>query len=709
MNVLKLAAALLLLVSCKPQHKKLLNQGAPQWQDKFPSVWLSEVGTPEKINLLNATDTKPKAKILNRRSKLKFPLDPSRIKYVVKNGKTFLTFPIEKQEQIYGLGLNFKNLNQRGKVKKLHMDHYGSSDNGRTHAPVPFFISTKGYGLLINTARYVDVWVTSAVRMDSQQPPVSRDRTTDRKWQAQPYSDNIEILIPAAGVELVLFSGENMMDIVSRYNLYCEGGFIPPKWGLGFWHRTPTAFSDKEVAKEVAGFIRNDFPLDVIGLEPGWHSYAYPCSFEWDKKRFPQPQKFIKQMLAKNIRLNLWMNPYLSEKGKIYGAMKKYAGTHTVWCGMVPDYTLPAAKKLFSEHINAYQLKYGVSGYKIDEVDGFDVWLWPDVALFPSGLDGEQMRSIYANLVMKIISEAYKKKNERTYGMVRGANAGSSSMPFVIYNDNYSHQDFITAISSASFIGVHWTPEVRASKSSEEWLRRMQTTCFAPIALINAWADGTKPWSFPEVYKACQKVAKLRMRLLPYIYSAFAEYYFEGKPAFRAMNLVEGFSPKVKRAKGTLDGTTNPYEMATYHEVKDQYMMGDALLVAPVFAGETQREVVLPKGKWYDFYTGKLVGDSEVISIKAQKDKIPLFVRDGGIIPMIPETNNTSEWSKGQPLEVRIYGSKFNTFKLYDDDGHSFDYERGKYTIKELSTKKTVKDIVTKGTWTYKNIKWVRM
>lgn len=667
------------------------------------------MGSPEEFNLLNATSSRPHVEVLNRRTEREFPLEESKIKYITKNGRTYLTIPIEADEQIYGLGLNFKSINQRGAVKRLHADHYGSSDNGRTHAPVPFFVSSKGYGILFNSARYIDVWVTSAVRVDSEKPPVATDRTTDPHWNPQPYSDNMEVLIPAEGVELVMFSGENMLDVVSRYTLYSGGGFIPPKWGLGFWHRTPTVYSDSDALAEAKGFVDNDFPLDVIGLEPGWHSYAYPCSFEWDATRFPDAKEFVGEMEDRNIKVNLWVNPYLSEHTELYEPMMDYVGSHTVWCGTVPDYTIPQAQQLFKDHITKHQLDYGVSGYKIDEVDGFDSWLWPDVATFPSGVDAEQMRSVYGNLVMKTILDAYKQKNKRTYGMVRSANAGASSLPFVIYNDNYSHQDFITAISSASFIGVHWTPEVRASKSSEEWLRRMQTTCFSPLALVNAWADGTKPWSFPDVYRGCQEVAKLRMRLLPYLYSTFAQYYFEGLPPFRAMSLVEGYSDKVKRIKGELDGTDNPYEMVTYNEVKDQYMMGDNILVAPIFTGEKERSVVLPKGKWYDFYTGELVGESEVITIKAEMDKIPLLVRDGGIIPMIPAINNTFQWSEGQPLEVRVYGDASTTFKLYDDDGDTFDYESGEYTIKELKSDQSCEDIISQGGWSYGDISWVKM
>ncbi|MGL4228512.1 MAG: TIM-barrel domain-containing protein [Tannerellaceae bacterium] len=704
-----LCVAISLLCSCNMNTNRDQQRGNPNWDAEFPGVWKATIAEPEEINLLNTAHALPVADRLKRKSTTNFPIDKSEITYFVKDGKTFLRFPLEKDEQIYGLGLNFQSVNQRGQSKRLHMDHYGNSDNGRTHAPVPFFVSSKGYGVLFNSARYIDVQVGVGVRTDSKNPAIPSDRNTDPAWNPQPYSDNLEVLIPAEGAEVVLFSGDNMLDVISRFNLYCGSGFIPPKWGLGFWHRTPTLFSDQDVKKEADAFKEKGFPLDVVGLEPGWHSLAYPCSFEWDESRFPDPAKFVDQMNNDGIKVNLWCNPYIAEQTTLHDQLKPYSGTHTVWCGIVPDYTMEKPRKLFKDHIRKHQLDYGVTGYKMDEVDGFDCWLWNEFAEFPSGTSGEQMRSIYGNLMMDMLDEAYREKNERTYGLIRAVNAGGVRFPYVIYNDNYSHRDFITAVINSGFIGVMWTPEVRAGKSSEEWVRRMQTTCFAPIAMINAWADGTKPWSFPEVYDECKEAALLRMQLLPYLYSTFSQYYTEGIPPFRAMNLIEGFDGKVKKEKGKLDATDNPYEMVTVHEVKDQYLVGDNILVAPVFAGETERNVVLPQGNWYDFYTGKLVGNGTIVTIPAQLNRLPLFVKDGGIVPMIPPVRQTSEWISGQPLEMRVYGSADGSFDLYDDDGVSYDYTKGKQSLRRFAVSNglpSIEVVEDNGGWTYKDVNW---
>ena len=474
-----------------------------------------------------------------------------------------------------------------------------------------------------------------------------------------------------------------MQDVVRRYNLYNGGGALPPRWGLGFWHRTPTLFTDNDVKKEVDEFEKRGFPLSVIGLEPGWHSKAYPCTYEWDKTRFPDAPGFAKEMLDRNIRLNLWMNPYVSKHSEVYNKIKPYTGSHTVWLGEVPDYSMPEACKIMTDHFRKHQVDLGISGYKMDENDGYDSWLWPDVATFPSGIPAEQLRNLYGSLMQQATVKMYREKNLRTYGQVRAGNAGTNAYPYVLYNDYYDHRGFITALINSSFIGVLWTPEVRSSKTSEEWLRRMQTVCFSPIAQLNAWADGTKPWTFADVEDDIREIALLRIQLIPYLYTAFADYAFYGTPPVRAMNLEEGYSVEAQTEEGKLDATENPYAMAVRREVKDQFMVGENILVAPLFAGEKERKVVLPQGKWYDFYTGKFAGEGEVITVIPADRHIPVYVKDGGIIPLWPAMSKFGD--QKYPLEVRHYGNKPGTYSLYDDDGSSYNYEKGEFTRIDLT------------------------
>lgn len=640
-------------------------------------VWKVSIGQPEKYNLLSELALSPQLEAINKIGGDTLPISMSDIQMEVVDNRTYIHIPLDKHEKIYGLGLNFKTVEQRGRIMRLHVDHYAGKDDGRNHAPVPFFVSSKGYGVFINSARYIDCWVGTAVRKDSKNPPKVYDRNNDRQWTSKPYSDNMEFLVPANGVELIVFSGKTMLDVVRKFNLFNGGGVLPPKWGLGFWHRVPTLYKDSQVMEEIIQFKEHNFPISVVGLEPGWMSASYPCTYEWDKQRFPYPKSIVKIMEEKDIKVNLWMNPYIAPNGKLYDPILPYTASHTVWCGVIPDYTMPEAKEIITNHLEKELLDVGISGFKMDENDGYDKWLWPDVTRFPSGNTAEHLRQTYGLLMQKTTTDMFRKRNTRTYGLVRASNGGGSSFPYVIYNDYYEHRDFITALINSSFIGVLWTPEVRASQTADEWLRRMQTVCFSPLAMLNAWADGTKPWSFPEVTEEIQSIVQLRMRLIPYLYTAFADYAFQGIPPMRAMNLEEGFMHEIKEEEGKLDATSNPYAMSTRRELKDQFMVGPSILVAPIFAGEESRKVVLPQGKWYDFYTGKLVGEGEVITVTPGKN-IPVYVKEGGIIPMIPPI--TAIDGSKQPLEIRHYGEKPGTYSLYDDDGVSYNYEQGEYT-----------------------------
>nr|MBI1228904.1 DUF5110 domain-containing protein [Cytophagales bacterium] len=658
------------------------------WKEVAPGIWKTVIGTPDAYNLLTAADVSPKLEGLTKMPAVVFPLDPSEIVAEVTENQTQLRFPLNREEEIFGFGLNFKTVHQRGRILRLHVDHYGDSDNGRTHAPVPFYISSEGYGVFVNSARYIDVYAGTGSRKDSPNPPEARDRNTDNAWTARPYSDAVEMRIPAQGVEVYLFAGPTPLDAVRRYNLFTGGGPLPPRWGLGFTQRLHRLYTDEQVHEEVQEFAQRGFPLDFVGLEPGWQSKSYPNTFVWDPGRFPDPEGFMADLKQKGIRINLWVNPFVSPDSPIYKDILPLTASHTVWAGVVPDFTLLAAQQIFWKQFETEHIAKGVSGYKIDEVDGYDQWLWPDVARFPSGISAEQIRQTYGLLVQKQSAELFHARNERTYGLVRASNGGGTSFPYVIYNDYYEHRDFITALINSGYAGVLWTPEARASKTAEEWLRRMQTVVFSPMAMINAWASGTKPWSYPEVEEEVKSMALLRMQMMPYWYSEFAKYHFDGTPPFRGMNLEEGFrssDQKMTLSDKEADLEANPYAEATRREVKDQYMAGEYLLVAPMFAGETSRRVVLPAGKWYDFYTGDFAGEGQVITVTPGLDKIPVFVKDGGIIPMADPMLHAPEKGEKYDLEIRHYGHKPSEYMLYDDDGVSYDYEKGDFSWRKLT------------------------
>jgi alpha-D-xyloside xylohydrolase len=572
--------------------------------------------------------------------------------------------------------------------------------------------------VLVDSARYVDFYVGIGVRLAARQRPPVVDRTTGGKaWSALPRSDSVEALVPAPGVRVLAFGGPTPLDAVRRYNLWSGGGALPPKWGLGFMTRTPTSYGAADALAEVAEFRRRGIPLDMLGLEPGWHDHAYPCSFEWDKTRFPDPAGFLAALHAQHARANLWFNPYVSPTAPLYAQLLPFAGSHLVWNGIVPDHSLEEARTLFADHLARKVLSLhpaAVGGFKVDEVDGYDRWLWPDLAVFPSGHDAEQLRQTYGLFLQRLLFDVFRRANRRTLGQVRGTNAGASPFPFVIYNDNYAFDEYITAVANSAFAGVLWSPEVR-SGDGEDMLRRVQAVCFSPLALFNGWATSTKLWTHAEVADDIRAAILLRLRLLPYWYTTFAQYHFAGTPVVRAMPLVPGFDPRPPEETGRVDAAANPYAIGRVVEARDQYMVGDALLVAPIAPGAKSRTVALPQGKWFDFHTGRLVGEGRaVVEWTPPLSQIPLFVRDGGLVPLVGER----QWAPGPddvlPLEVRHYGLRPGKIDLYDDDGETFDYERGELSWTRLEVARdaggrwrgTVSPDPSGKRWRYRDVTW---
>jgi alpha-glucosidase (family GH31 glycosyl hydrolase) len=733
-----LAAALLVLLFAVTVHATIPAPVTPAWTEVAPGVWKTTIGRADSLTLLSAAGGSPSRASLAKLPKAAFPLDPAEIEGRNFNAKTTVRFPLGASEDIYGLGVDFSSMRRNGGVFELHVDHWDSKKaiTGRTHAPVPLYVSTKGFAVLFDTARYLKVTVGHGVRLAAKEKPPVIDRTTnkimptqpggapvDARWQAQPRSDSIEVMANAEGMDVYVFAGPSPLDAVRRYNLFSGGGALPPKWGLGFLNRVRTQYTAAEVLADIAEFKQQGIPLDMIGLEPGWMDHAYPCSFEWDKTRFPDPQAFLADVAKAGVRVNLWFNPYIGPPSTpLYRKMLPYAGTHLVWNGLVPDYTMPEAQKIFVDHLKRTLIDANpaaVGGFKLDEVDGYDRYLWPDTAMFPSGRDAEQLRQTYGLLLQKAVFDAFHQANRRTMGQIRGTNAGASPYPFVIYNDNYEFDGYITAVSNSGFAGVLWSPEVRGSNSGEDMLRRMQAVCFSPLALYNGWASAQKLWTHADVKDHMRDAIVLRGRLLPYFYNTFAQYRHEGTPPIRPMQLAAGVTAAVPTAEaGKLDATTNPYEVPpAVREVKDQYMFGDSLLVAPIPPGVKTRKVLLPAGKWYDFHTGKYAGANETIEATPSLATMPVFVKDGALIPMIEPRLHTPAASETVALEIRHYGEAPGWLNLYDDDGETFDFEKGVCSWTGLAVTKdatgkwtgTVTPDASGRKWSYGEVKWTFM
>lgn len=591
-----------------------------------------------------------------------------------------ITLPMSTDEDIYGFGLQFQSFNQAGRRRYIKVNSDPVADTGEGHAPVPFYISTAGYGIFVNTFRYTTFLMgTNTTRGQSREMTAENEKHEEFSESAL-YSlkrakeeRKVIIDVPSvSGVELYLFEG-NIMEVVQRYNLYSGGGCVPPMWGLGMWYRVYGGCSEKEVARLAEQFRNEKLPMDVIGIEPGWHSHSYSCTYKWSNL-FPHHDEMITQMAKNGYKLNLWEHIYVYPKAPFYQELLPYSGDYEVWNGLVPDFATKEACALFEDYHSKEFVEKGIAGFKLDECDNSDYnpsnWAFPDSTEFPSGMDGEQMHLAIGNLYQNLIYRIYRRENKRTYSQVRASGALAAPLPFVLYSDLYHHKQFIRGIVNSGFSGLLWCPEVRDCVNGDDLLRRLQTVVFSAHALINSWRIPSPPWKQTDIQRnlageemqsadyytaECRKLFELRMSLLPYLYSAFVTYAKTGKSPIRA--LVMDY----------------PEDM-TARTIDDEYMFGDNLLICPLtYEDGTSRSVYFPEGEWYDFFTGeKLTGGCTRV-IKAEYCQIPVYVRADSLVPLAKPVQYVDSDTVFE-MHVEIFGEK-GEFCLYEDDFESFDYQ----------------------------------
>jgi len=665
----------------------------------FPGVGRLRMGTPEAFTpvsmRLSATNSHGLSTLP---APPPCPLDVASIRGQATTRGYVLEIPLAEQEEIYGFGLQFHSFRQReagkaGLKKTIRVNSDPIADTGDSHAPVPFYVSTRGYGVLVDTARYATFYCDCAQKPEAEysvpNASLAKARSAsdlmnflgDRR--ENPDSGAMRVEVPhASGADIYVFWGEDLKQAIQRYNLFSGGGCLPPRWGLGIWYRARSDFDQTQVLALAKHLREREIPCDVFGLEPGWQTQAYPCSFEWSEK-FPDPLAMTKALAGQGFRVNLWTHLFTHPSASIYSALRDYSGDYTAMNGLVPDLASPQARKIIADQHERDHVEIGVSGYKLDECDNSDfngrAWSFPEISQFPSGLNGEQMHSLLGILYQETIDQIFRKRNQRTYNSVRASHALAASYPFVLYSDLYNHRDFVRALTNSGFSGLLWTPEVRHADDAEDLVRRLQTTICSPQALVNAWYIKNPPWeqwnselnnederdsSWEQIEAICRDLFRLRMRLVPYLYAAFARYSEEGLPPFRA--LVQDF-PDDMRARA----------------IDDQYMMGEVLLVAPLFSGQNSRRVYLPAGQWHDFWSGEKYDGEQEIEYSASLETFPLFVRDGALLPLAEPTLNNDE-DGALNLTISVYGDGRFGSTLFEDDGISFDYETESFNRLQL-------------------------
>lgn len=647
------------------------------------------------------------------------PFDLSSIKFNITKRGCVAELTMVDDEKIYGFGLQNNTFQQRGFRKEMRANSWSTGNVGFSHAPVPFYVSTKGYAVLVNTSRYATFYcgtmrkAIESVRFKEDNNSTVALSTVDLYKPLEKSSNSMIIEVPSEkGMEMLIFAGPTMKASIQRYNLYSGGGCLVPTWGLGVKYRAKADYDDSKI-QNLAGYFReNKIPCDMFGLEPGWQSAAYSCSFVWNKTLFPSPDQFIHRMDSMGYKLNLWEHAYVFPASPLFDPLKDKSGDFSVWKGLVPDFVNPDVQRIFSDYHEKNLVDKGITAFKLDECDAADYkaadaqWSFPDISQFPSGIDGEQMHQLFGVLYQKTLLDIYNRQNKRTLFDVRSSQAFASPYAASLYSDMYDHREFVRMIPNAGFSGLLWTPEIRETKSDADLIRRIQSGVMSAQLVFNAWYLNNPPWlqydyeknnrdeflpNARDLESKVRKLLELRMSLIPYLYSAFAKYHYEGVPPFRA--LVVDY----------------PNDSSVY-KLDDEYLIGEGLLAAPFIDGACERKVYFPEGVWYDFNTDKKYEGGEYYNIAMSLDQIPLFVKEGTILPLAkPEqyiTQNTMFM-----ITCHVYGNNCTPAYLFEDNSFTMDYQKGEFNRIRLSWDNNKGKSTSKGNYKspcYKIVDWVK-
>ena len=668
---------------------------APQWatpavEQLLPGVWRVRFGTPERFTPVAVRESAPRVQgFASLPAPAPLPFEPGQIRCRISTARTTVYVPCEEPgQQIYGFGLDPGAYQQKGLCKNLTVCAAVVGETGASHGPVPFYLSTKGYGVFVDTARVPMVEVARLTPNQSaaaDDPRSGQIKTSEGElYAARAARGRTEVIFDlpgnSKGVDVYVFGGPTMREAVQRYNLFSGGGAVPPLWGLGLKFRTFTRADEATVLKTARALRAMEIPCDMIGLEPGWQSKSYSCSFTWSKERFPEPAKMLQELQQTGFKVNLWEHAYIHPSSPLFAPLKSRAGDFLVWGGLVVDFVDPEASRIFADYHDRELVSKGILGFKGDECDkqpptDATPFNYPYCSIFPSGIDGDQMTQLYGYLYQRALFSAFKAHNLRTWGDVRATTALAAPLPFNLYSDAYSFDQYLRQLVNASFTGLLWSPEVREAHSLDELLNRVALSAFAPQMCLDMWFMPNPVWEqydrpknearqlLPEaeqraVADRLRSIVSQRYALLPYLYSSFQRYHNEGLPPVRSLLLDFPEDTPIRK-------------------LDNAFMFGDSLLAAPFLGEAASRKIVLPRGvAWYELKTKQWHQGGTNITVSGSPGEMPLFVRENSLLPLA-EPVQQIDGATVFEITVKVFGERPTPFTLFEDDGTTFDFESG--------------------------------
>lgn len=517
---------------------------------------------------------------------------------------------LDVDESIYGLGERFTPFVKNGQVVDMWNEDGGTASE-IAYKNIPFYISNKGYGVLVDNEGDVSFEIAS------------------EKVERLQFSAEGERL------DYYVINGSDPKQTVSRYTELTGKPALPPAWSFGLWLTTSftTNYDEETTSGFIQGMADRDIPLHVFHFDCYWMEAYEWCNFTWDAKTFPEPKEMLKRYHDRGLKICVWINPYIGQKSPLFREgmehgylLKKSNGD--VWqsdlwqAGMgIVDFTNPAAAAWYQEKLKTL-LDMGVDCFKTDFGERIPV---KDIVYY-DGSDPVKMHNYYPFLYNKTVFELLEQ--ERGVGeavlFARSAAVGGQQFPAHWGGDctaSYpSMAETLRAGLSLSCAGfAFWSHDMGGfenTASADVYKRWCQFGMLSSHSRLHGSGSYRVPWLFDE--EACdvlRKFVKVKCALMPYLYRQAVRAHQEGIPMMRPMFLEFPGD----RTCETLDR---------------QYMLGDSLLVAPVFKESGEVEYYLPEGTWYNLLTEAQAEGGRWHKERFDYFSLPLMLRPGTILPV---------------------------------------------------------------------------
>ncbi len=542
-------------------------------------------------------------------------------------------FSLSPDEKIFGCGESFTEFNKRGQKVVLWTDDANGVQNESMYKPIPFFMSSRGYGVFMHTSS-----------------PITCDF-------GKYYSGNYSLMMGDDEADLFIFLGEPK-DILNEYTNLTGKASMPPLWSFGFWMSRITYFSETE-GREVTKKLRdNRIPSDVIHFDTGWFETDWRCDYQFSKTRFKDAAKMMADFKTNGFHTSLWQLPYFVPKNTLLPEIIKKNLFVKDRKGNLPyedavlDFSNPATIKWYQDKI-AGLLRQGVGVIKAD----FGEAAPPD-GLYFSGRTGFYEHNLYPLRYNKAVAEITKQITGESIIWGRSAWAGSQRYPLHWGGDPANTNTAMAATLRAGLsIGLcgfsFWSHDIAGfvNKKPEDIYRRWTPFGMLTSHVRSHGTPPTEPWEYGEDFMNVFRLAdEMRYKLMPYIYAQAKDCTERGLPMLRALFIEYPNDP----GSWLID---------------DEYLFGSDMLVAPLFENLTRRSVYLPPGQWIDYQTGIAYSEGWH-TIDAGKTPIVVLVRDGSVIPHIALAQSTMQmdWSTLELVVYAIDSQKVNSLVCLPSD-----------------------------------------